>query len=92
MSEISGFVDTAQSIFDSIGVFISALGTFLFNIPSYLKALIDFLITYVVELPLILVSMFGELPIFVQTGLLVLIYALYISFMFRLIKLIIPFL
>lgn len=84
--------DFGNQIFDILGTFISFIITFLSNIPSYFKALIDFFITYVVELPLFLITIFGELPIFVQTGLIVLIYALYIAFVFRLIKLIIPFL
>lgn len=92
MSEITGFVEFAQSIFDSIGIFLSFVGHFLLNIPNYFKTLIDFFITYVVEFPIILVSMFGELPIFVQTGLTVVVYALYIALMFRLLKLIVPFL
>ena len=90
MSEITAVYDVSKTIFDALGVFINFLGTFLANIPSYFKAFIDFLITYVIELPLILVNMFGELPYFIQTGLFVLISALYIAFIFRLIKLIIP--
>ena len=92
MSDISIVADVGKTIFDSLKVFVDFLGNFLINIPSYFKALIDFFVTYVIELPFILISMFGELPIFVQTGLIVLIYALYIAFVFRLIKLIIPFL
>lgn len=92
MSEISGINDFAKSIFEAIKIFVKFGGDFLINVPNYLKTLIDFFITYVVEFPIILVSMFGELPIFVQTGLTVVVYALYIAFMFRLVKLIVPFL
>ena len=87
------FSDTtslAESIFSTLGIFISFIINFLSNIPSYFKALIDFFITYVVELPVIFIGMFDELPVFVQTGLIVVLYGIYISFVFRIIKLIIP--
>ena len=81
-----------SQIFNILGTFLSFVITFMINIPGYLKSLIDFLITYVIELPTILISLFYELPIFVQTGLIVVISALIIAFIFRLIKLIVPFL
>lgn len=84
--------DFGNQIFSVLGTFVGFVITFLSNIPGYFKVLIDFFITYVIELPIVLISMFFELPMFVQTGLIVLIYALYIAFIFRLIKLIIPFL
>lgn len=82
----------AEGIFDLIGSFLSFIFNFLTNIGSYFNTVIEFLKVYVVELPITLVSMFGELPYFVQTGLIVLLYALYIAFAFRILKLIVPFL
>lgn len=82
----------AQGIFDLIGIFLSFIISFITNIGSYFNTVIDFLKVYVVELPITLVSMFGELPYFVQTGLIVLLYAMYLAFAFRILKLIVPFL
>lgn len=87
-SDTTSFV---ESIFSTLGLFLSFALNFISNIPAYFKALIDFFITYVVELPLILLAMFNELPVFVQTGLTVILYAIFIAFIFRLIKLIVPF-
>lgn len=92
VSDISDTNSFVSEIFGTVKLFFEFFIKFLSNIPSYVNALIDFLITYVIELPIYLVSMFGELPIFVQTGLIVLLYALYIAFIFRIMKLIIPFL
>jgi len=89
ISDSNGFV---SEIFGTIKLFFDFFIKFLSNIPSYISALIDFFITYVIELPIYLVSMFGELPIFAQTGLIVLLYGLYIAFIFRIMKLIVPFL
>ena len=82
----------AQGIFDLIGTFLSFIISFITNIGSYFNTVIEFLKVYVVELPITFVSMFGELPYFVQTGLIVLLYAMYLAFAFRILKLIVPFL
>ena len=82
----------AEGIFNLIGTFLSFIISFISHLGSYFNALIEFLKAYVVELPITLVSMFGELPYFVQTGLVVLLYAMYIAFVFRILKLIVPFL
>ena len=83
--------DFASDLFNLVKTFSDFIFNFLSNITSYFDSLAVFIRTYIVELPITLVSMFGELPVFVQTGLIVVLYALYISFIFRLIKLIIPF-
>ena len=85
----SNFVN---DLFTLISTFASFLFNFVKNISSYFDALTMFLRVYVVELPITLISIFGELPVFVQTGLTVVLYGLYIAFIFRVIKLIIPFL
>lgn len=84
--------DFSSDLFGLVKVFIDFIYNFLTNITSYFESLALFIRTYIVELPITLVTMFGELPIFVQTGLIVLLYAIYISFIFRIIKLIVPFL
>lgn len=80
-----------NSVFGLLGDFISFIASCLSLIGSYFSSLIEFLKTYLFELPTILFSIFSELPIFVQTGLTVVIFSLIIAFIFRMIKLIIPF-
>lgn len=94
MSIFQTFENSAEfgeGIFNLIGVFLDFIINFITNIGSYFNTLIDFFNTYVIELPFTLISMFEPLPYFVQMGLIVLIYAIYLSFAFRIAKLFIPF-
>lgn len=92
MALFQSVTEFGQGIFDLLGAFVSFILSFITNMGSYFTSVIEFLKVYVLELPLILVSTFGELPVFAQTGLTVLLYAMYIAFAFRIAKLIIPFL
>lgn len=92
MQLFQGVTEFGQGIFDLLGTFISFMFSFITNIGSYFNTVIEFIKVYVIELPITLISIFGELPFFVQTGLTVLLYVMYIAFAFRIVKLIIPFL
>lgn len=83
----SSVADLIQQLFDILFSFITFVFNFIASIPVYFTSLIDFLKIYVVELPLTLLSIFFELPVFVQTGLMIVIYAMYICFAMKLLKL-----
>lgn len=90
-SSFSDVTSFGNSIFSLLGNFISFIASGLSLLGSYFSSLIEFLKTYLFEFPTILIGIFGELPVFVQTGLSVVIFSLIIAFIFRMIKLIIPF-
>lgn len=83
--------DLGNHIFSIIGNFVSFITVGLGNIAEYFISLIHFLLTYLFDLPFFIINIFVELPTFARVGLSVLVGSIIIAFIFRIIKLIIPF-
>lgn len=86
IQSFSSVGELIQQVFEILLSFITFLFNFIISIPSYFSSLLDFLKVYVIELPITLLSIFVELPTFVQTGLMVVIYAMYIAFALKILK------
>lgn len=83
--------DLGNHIFNILGTFVSFIVRGLGDIAGFLTSLIDFLLTYLFDLPFFIINMFVELPTFAKAGLSVLVGSIVIAFIFRIIKLIVPF-
>lgn len=79
-------VNLALDFLGKIWSFIVALFEFLINILSSINKVFDYIVSYIFELPTLLMTIFNYLPDFMQVGFLVITVAILFVFVMKIIK------
>lgn len=82
------FLDTASEFLSSIFNFIILLFDFLVNNITNITKIFDYITTYVFEIPTIVLSVFNNLPDFMQLGFQVIFGSVIFIFVLKIIKII----
>ena len=79
-------VSLALDFLGKIWSFIVALFEFLINIISSIDKVFNYIVSYIFELPTLLMTIFNYLPDFMQTGFLIIIVGILFVFVMKIIK------